>query len=82
MNNDDNHYQPISCELYSEYELAIIRNRKIKLVWKVQDQINIGIITPLDLQTSDHEEYLIGQDHQQQMLKIRLDYIQSQIFVD
>ncbi|MDH5446698.1 MAG: Rho-binding antiterminator [Gammaproteobacteria bacterium] len=81
MNNDDNNYQPISCELYSEYELAIIRNQKIKLVWQVGEQIHIGIIKPLDLQTHEHQEFLIGQNHQKRLHKIRLDHIRSQEFI-
>jgi len=82
MSNDDNHYQPISCALYSEYELAIIRGQKIKLVWQQNQQTNIAFITPLDLKTEDHQEFLIAQDHNRDMLRIRLDHIRSQEFVD
>ncbi len=81
MNNDDNQYQPISCELYSEYELAIMHGQKIKLVWQENRQMNIAIVTPIDLCTEDHQEFLIAQDHQKQLLRIRLDFIRSQEFI-
>lgn len=81
MNKDDNHYQPISCELYSEYELAIIRGQKVKLVWQEQEQTRIANVTPLDLQTQDHQEFLIAEDHQREPLQIRLDHIRSQEFI-
>ena len=83
MNNDENNnYQPISCELYSEYELAIMHGQKIKLVWKEDGQINIAYVTPLDLRTQEHQEFLIAQDHNQQLLRIRLDFIRSQEFIE
>ena len=80
MNNDETHYQPISCELYSEYELAIMHGNKIKLVWQENDQTQIATITPLDLKTRDHQEFLVAEDHQRQPLEIRLDYIRTQTF--
>lgn len=82
MNKDDNQYQPISCELYSEYELAIIRGQKVKLVWQQNDQTQMTIVTPLDLKTKDHQEFLIAEDFRREPLQIRLDYIQRQTFMD
>ena len=80
MNNDDNQYRPISCELYSEFELAIMHGQKVKLVWQEQDKTSIATVTPLDLQTREHQEFLIAEDHLRQPLRIRLDYIRSQQF--
>lgn len=81
MNKDENQYQPISCELYSEFELAIMHSQKIKLVWQENGQANIAVVTPLDLCTEDHQEFLIAQDHNKQLLRVRLDYIRSQEFI-
>ena len=81
MSKDDNQYQPISCELYSEYELAIIQHKKIKLVWKENDRHCIGLVMPLDLITEDHQEFLIAQDQHKQLLRVRLDHICSQEFI-
>ena len=80
MNNDDNQYRPISCELYSEFELAIMHGRKVKLVWQENEQTRIASVTPLDLRTRDHQEFLIAEDHHRQPLQIRLDYIRSHEF--
>jgi len=80
MNKEDNQYQPISCELYSEYELAIIHRQSIKLVWQTARQIHMATVIPEDLVTKDHQEFLLARDHQGQALRIRLDHIRSQHF--
>lgn len=80
MNKDDNHYQPISCALYSEYELAIMHRQKIRLAWREDGQTRIATITPLDLLTRERQEFLIAEDHEGRRLQIRLDYIRSQDF--
>lgn len=82
MNKDENRYQPISCALYSEFELAIMHRQKVKLVWHENGQTHIATVQPLDLMTKNHQEFLIAEDHQAQSLRIRLDYIRSQDFVD
>ena len=81
MNKDENQYQPISCALYSEYELAIMRHQQIRLVWHEDGQTRIATVTPLDLKTKNHQEFLIAKDHQGQALRIRLDFIRSQQFI-
>jgi len=80
MNNDDN-YQPISCELYSEYELAIMRGHRIKLVWQENQQTRIATVTPIDLLTREHQEFLVAVNHAGDQLQIRLDHIRSQAFI-
>lgn len=81
MSKDDNKYQPISCALYSEYELAIMHRQKIKLVWLENGLTRVATAQPLDLLTKDHQEFLIAEDHEGQALRIRLDFIQSQDFM-
>ena len=81
MSKDDNKYQPISCALYSEYELAIMHRQKIKLVWHENTLTRIATVRPLDLRTKNHQEFLIAEDHQGQALRIRLDFIHSQDFI-
>ena len=78
MTDKDKPYQPIPCAIYSEYELAIMRQHQLQLVW--QDQYNIEHISrlqPLDLKTENHAEFLLARDHEGQSLKIRLDYIRQ-----
>lgn len=80
MNKDQNQYQPISCALYSEYELAIMHRQLVRLVWQEAGQTRIATVKPLDLKTRNHQEFLVAEDQQGQTLSIRLDYICSQEF--
>ncbi len=81
MNKDKSQYQPISCTLYNEYELAIMQHQQIKLVWHEDGQVHIATVKPLNLISKNHQEFLIAKDHQAQSLDIRLDYIRSQNFI-
>lgn len=80
MNKDESQYQPISCELYSEFELAIMHGTKVKLVWQESEQTNIATVTPIDLLTREHQEFLVAEDHHRQRLEVRLDHIRAQEF--
>ncbi|MDH5181316.1 MAG: transcriptional antiterminator, Rof [Gammaproteobacteria bacterium] len=82
MSNDDIPYRPISCALYSEYELAIIRRQRLKLVWHTQEQTHISCVIPEDLQTRDHQEFLIAREHTGNVLYIRLDHITAKTIVE
>ena len=48
-------YMPISCDLHSEYELAILRRQWLRLVWSdensARNTIHDQIVLPLDLKT-------------------------------
>jgi len=81
MSKDDSKYQPVSCALYNEFELAIIHRQKLRLAWHEDGQTHIAMIMPLDLLTRDRQEFLIAQDHCGQVLHIRLDYIHEQPFI-
>ncbi len=82
MTKDETRYRPISCALYSEFELAIMQQRQIKLVWQEQSQTRIATVNPLDLKAKQNQEFLIAEDHLGQVLDIRLDYIRSQEFLE
>lgn len=78
MTDQETPYHPISCSIYSEYELAIIQHHTLQLVWLDTNSIeHISRLKPLDLQTENHAEYLIARDHDNHQLKIRLDYIRQ-----
>ena len=78
MIKDQKPYEPIPCAIHSEYELAIMQQRHMQLVWQDIEGIqHISHVQPLDLVTEDHAEYLLLQDHEGQETKIRLDYIQQ-----
>ncbi|MEE9493746.1 MAG: transcriptional antiterminator, Rof [Gammaproteobacteria bacterium] len=69
-------YQPISCDLHSEYEVAIMHGRKLLLTHTTDSENQkTERITPTDLRTENHEEFLLGTDHHGLPIKIRLDRI-------
>ena len=74
---NDTPYQPISCELHSLYELAIMHKKKLCLTWcKEGDVVTEINIIPVDIQTKNKAEYLIVKTPElNNLLSIRLDYI-------
>lgn len=68
-------YVPISCDLHSEYELAILRRQRLRLVWANGNVLHDEVMLPLDLKTAHHEEYLICRTKDDTMHEIRLDQI-------
>lgn len=72
-------YIPISCADYDLYEIAILHHQRLRLTWKVGNVIHDKTVTPLDLLTRNHEEFLICQDRSGDSLAIRLDYIRKTV---
>jgi len=70
-------YVSISCATYSEYELAILHQQKLRLIWHEGNVIHDRVILPLDMQTRNHEEFLIGRDETGTAVTIRLDHIRK-----
>ena len=72
-------YVPISCDLHSEYELAILRRQWLRLVWSDENSarnvIHDQIVLPLDLKTANHDEYLICRTKDNSTREIRLDHV-------
>ena len=76
MNNLDTPYKPISCELHSEYELAIMRKNKLCLTWNEDGNSKTRTnLTPVDVITKDKAEFLIIKTEVQDEIFIRLDHI-------
>jgi transcriptional antiterminator Rof (Rho-off) len=71
-------YQPVDCDLHSEYELLIMQHSKIKLSW--QDSagvIHTEAVFPLDLRSRSGEEYMVFSTGTGTEREIRLDHIRS-----
>ncbi len=49
-------YVPISCALHSEYELAILRRQRLRLVWNDSGVIRDQAVQPLDLKTVNRDD--------------------------
>lgn len=71
-------YKPISCELHTQYELWIMREQEIRLVWQdVDDLSHVEKVKPLDVLAETGNEYLYFEDTLSRVKRIRLDYIYS-----
>jgi Rho-binding antiterminator len=70
-------YIPIDCELYSRYELAIIRRQPLRVAWRSppRGMLHLETLLPLDLRTRDHAEYLVAGTARNTTLELRLDRI-------
>jgi Rho-binding antiterminator len=69
-------YIPIDCGQYSEYELAITHRQRLRVTWRdTGGQPRIDAVTPLDLLTREHQEFLIVENSAGQRFELRLDYI-------
>jgi len=69
-------YVPISCDLHSEYELAILRRQWLHLVWTDRNVVHDEMVLPLDLKTTaHHEEYLVCRTKDDTTHEIRLDHV-------
>ncbi|BAZ92464.1 transcriptional antiterminator [Thiohalobacter thiocyanaticus] len=77
MSNGD-HYTPIDCGLYSNFELAILRGWRLQVTWQDNSGLDhIELLRPRDLQTRDHAEYLIAERGDGERIEIRLDRIRE-----
>lgn len=69
-------YTPIDCGLYSGYELAILRRRRLRLSWRVAGGLTrIDTVTPIDLETRRGEEFLVIEQSDGHRVDVRLDRI-------
>lgn len=75
-NKNNTAYTPVSCELHSQYELAIMHKNKLCLSWIDEGKlVSETDITPVDVQTKNKAEFLIAKTAEQHELIIRLDQI-------
>lgn len=77
--SDSEDYTPIPCEVYSQFEVAIMHRDILRLHWRDSAGMDhIDRVMPTDLQTRNHGEYLIATDCADgSALEIRLDRILS-----
>jgi len=70
-------YQAISCDLHSQYELAIMHKNKLFLTWRNKEGIVTETdISPVDIQIKNKAEYLVAKKHgKTDVFLIRLDHI-------
>jgi len=74
--SDDDNYTPIDCGVYSEYELAIMHRRRLRLHWQDESGTDhVESVMPRDLKTHDKSEFLIAERQDGTSLELRLDRI-------
>lgn len=66
-------YQPVSCSLYDELELACIKNRVIEITYSDNDVIKTKRVVPVNVYSRNKVEYLKFDDGEE----LRLDYIRQ-----
>lgn len=71
----DGPYQPVACDLYSELEVAILHRRRLRLRWIEANVIHEQTVTPVDLQTRQHAEFLVCRAGDAATFAVRLDRI-------
>ena len=82
MNNPDatdSKYVPIDCDIHSQYELACIRRRPVRLTWVVGNVVYDQVVTPIDLQTVAHAEFLVVKLAGDATQRVRLDHIRHMV---
>lgn len=69
-------YTPIDCGLHSQYELAVMHRRRLRVSWRdAAGDSCMQVLVPRDLQTRAGAEYLIGETLDGRRLELRLDHI-------
>lgn len=69
-------YVPISCELYSRYELAILRGQGLRVSWCAACGVHrVEMLMPVDLRTRRHAEFMIARTLEGTRRVLRLDRI-------
>lgn len=66
-------YVPISCDIHSELELAVMHQQQLHVRWHDGNVWRDGVVTPLDLQTRRGEEFLVCRLATGEHIDIRLD---------
>lgn len=78
MSTDDIIYTPIDCGAYSEYEVAILHQQRLRLTWRDEEgNERTDVVLPRDLTTEDKREFLIASGSDGSPLRIRLDLIRK-----
>lgn len=68
-------YTPISCDVYSELEVAILHRTPLRLAWREGNVCHTRVVMPLDLETREHQEFLHCRLETGERLRLRLDGI-------
>lgn len=69
-------YKPVDCDLYSRYELAILRRQRLRLAWYDHNgQCHLQAVQPLNLRSRARSEYMLARTASGHIVELRLDQI-------
>lgn len=69
-----NGYAPVSCAVYDELEITIMRRQRLNARWRAEDgAAHAETIIPLDLWACERVEWLKARDAAGNELVLRLD---------
>ncbi len=69
-------YQPITCALHDEYEIAIMQRKNIRIKWLDDNgEYHVDSVLAKDILVKNKEEFLLATRQDQQSLCIRIDKI-------
>jgi transcriptional antiterminator Rof (Rho-off) len=69
-------YQPVSCALHDEYEIAIMHKKHLTIKWSDDNgNQHTDKVLPIDTMVKNKEEFLIANTQDNEELCIRLDKI-------
>jgi len=69
-------YKPVSCDVYSRYELNIIYHQSLRVYWHDEAGLDhCEVLEPQDLQTKAGEEFMIAKNRCNCTVTMRLDRI-------
>lgn len=75
-------YEPVSCDIYSRYELAILYGQGLRVAWWAARGIaRVEHLQPMNLRTRTGGEYMIARNLIGQRRIMRLDRIRRVEFL-
>lgn len=70
-------YKPIACGDYDRFEIAILKRRPLRLIWREGNVIYDQIVQPVNLETRAGEEFLLFRRADGSSASARLDHIRT-----
>ena len=71
-------YKPIACDLYSQYEVAVLHRTPLRVRWRGMDGVtHLEVLMPEDLETRDGEEFLVAHTANGDHRRLRLDRLMA-----
>lgn len=68
-------YKPVACDAHSLYELAVMQKQRATIRWQDGESVTEAQLLPVDVVTSNREEFLVCDDDSGNRYRIRLDRI-------